>query len=267
MLLRALLLLALVAGGSILLTYALGAKVLLALGLMLAQIKVLWKTLLAIDAPAILAWLKMQANAFAKIELLKKWLMTSVMPLLVGRAALRQVEAFVARYFAMIRAYNRGLMQWYRGLDWYVKLIAALIVLFATLGLAVSSIGLWLILFSVQLPFWLLATFSATVHMVSATVQKMVFRAVAFLHLNWAWRLLKRQVPPDYLEQKRRFEFRVARRVVRRRRMTLRQLTNRDHALGLRVSLLVERLRSTAPPPPQGSDSAENSSDCDQKER
>jgi len=95
MLLRALLLLALVTAASLALTYALGEKVLIALGLILLQIQIIGKKLVSLELPAILAWLKAQAVLFFRIELLKKWVMTTLLPLLMGSALRRRLEGVI----------------------------------------------------------------------------------------------------------------------------------------------------------------------------
>ena len=240
---RSLLILLVVAGTSLALTWYFGEAILLALGLILLQAKVFGQKLMAIQWPAVLAWLKLEATNFFRIELLKKWMMTSLLPLLVGKALLNRIEAWFARYREMLATQYDELLGWYDGLEWYEKTIAALIVLFATLALSVTSLGLWLILFSVKLPFWLLAAFSALGRMTWESVRRMVFKALAFLQLGWLWRILRRRLPPGWLERKRRFDYRVARAVVRKRRMTLKQLAEGQRGLSLRMAILRETLR------------------------
>ena len=132
---------------------------------------------------------------------------------------------------------------WYRKLHWGEKLLAALIILFATLALSVTSLGLWLILFSVKMPLWIAAVATAFGRMIWVSVQKMAFRAAAFLQLSLLWKGLRRVLPSSWLARKRRFDYRVARTVIRRRRMTLRQLEARKDSLPFRMGLLVEYLR------------------------
>jgi hypothetical protein len=114
----------------------------------------------------------------------------------------------------------------------------------------VSSLGLWLILFSVKLPLWLVATVSAFARIVVTSVRKMAFKAVAFFQLGWLWRILRRRLPHEYLERKRRFDFRVARRVVRRRRMTVRQLAASKDGLSMRLALIGAYFRTPRPEMP-----------------
>lgn len=235
---RALFLLLLVAAASIALTYVFGAKVLLALGLILTQLKVLWAKLAAVELPAILVWLKTEARLFLRIELIKKYLMSSIMPMMLGSAIRRRIELFVARYKAAVTSRYQALMGWYGGLDPVVKILAALIVLFATLGASVSTLGLWLILFSVKLPFWLIAAGAALGRMFWASLTKTLFKTIAFLQLGWAWRLIRPRLPAAYLERKRRWDFRVARAVVRSRRLTLAQLHAQKDSLGMRLALI-----------------------------
>lgn len=247
MFLRAVLLLFLVVGLSVAATLYFGDEVLLALGLILIQLKIVAKKIAMIEWPSILVWLKTEIAQFFRIELLKKWFMTTALPLLIGNAVFRKLEAFVASYRAAISAQYDRLLRWYDGLQWYEKLIAALILLFGTLGLAVSSLGLWLILFSIKLPIWLIAAVSAFGRMVVLSVRKMLFKAVAFFQLSWLWKILRRRLPEEYLERKRKFDFRVARMVVRRRRMTVRQLAEKKDGLSMRLSLIAAYFRQPRP--------------------
>ncbi len=243
MFLRALLLLIAVIAVSVSLTMYFGQEVLVALGLLLTQAQTLFKKLMQVELPSILAWLKHQAAAFLRVELLKKWLMTTAVPLILGRAVLRRIEAFLGQYRAAVAKRYETMMAWYRDLDTPVKVIALLIVLFATVALSVTSIGLWLILFSVKLPFWVVAFVSSTGKMIWLSLQKYAFKLIAFFQLGWTWKFLKGRLPPDYLERKRRLDFRVARMVVRRRRMTVNQLAKRKDTLGMRLAILRERWR------------------------
>lgn len=250
MLLRALLLLVLVAGASIWLTLYFGQEVLLALGLILLQLQIIGKKIVSIELPAILVWLKTQAAVFFRVELLKKWVMTTALPLLVGNALLRRIERFVGQYREAVAVQYEAIIGWYGKLAWYEKTVAALILIFATLGLSVASLGLWLILFSVKLPIWLLAAVTSLGRMIWVSAQKMAFRAVAFLQLGWLWRIVRRRLPQEYLDRKRRFDFRVARMVVRKRRMTVRQLAQQKDSLGMRLALIRGYFQQPRPEPP-----------------
>ncbi len=243
MLLRPLALLVVAIALSLAATLYFGHEVLIGLGLILAQMKVLAKKLATIELPLILAWLKTQTSAFFKIELIKKWITTTLLPLLLGKALLRRIAAWLGAYRAAISRQYLLLMRWYRKLHPVEKAIAALAILFATLALSVTSLGLWLILFSVKLPLWIAATAAAFWRMVWVSVQKMTFKAVAFLQLSWAWRLLRRLLPASWLERKRRFDYRVAHAVVRRRRLTIRQLADRKDSLPFRLGILVDYWR------------------------
>lgn len=243
MFLRAFALLVIAVGLSVLATFYFGHEVLIALGLILAQIKIIAKKLAMVELPLILGWLKIHASAFFKIELIKKWFMSTLVPLLVGNAVLRRIAAFLERYRVGIRSRYRRMLRWYRRLHWGEKLLAALIILFVTLSLSVTSLGLWLILFSVKLPLWFAAAMAALWRIIWVSVQKMTFKAVAFLQLAWLWRFIRRLLPESWLERKRRFDYRVARAVIRRRRMTIRQLAERKDSLPFRMGLLVDYLR------------------------
>ena len=243
MMFRGLLLLVAVVSLSVAATMYFGQEVLIALGLILTQLKVLGKKLVGIELPAVLAWLKAQTAVFLRIELLKKWFLTSVMPLVLGKALLRRVAAFTTRYRRAVRLRYMHLLRWYRRLSVWEKLLAALIILFATVALSVTSLGLWLILFSVKIPLWIAAVVASLWRMTWTSVQKMAFRAAAFLQLSLLWKGLKRILPASWLARKRRFNYRVARTVVRRRRLTLKQLEDRKDTLPFRMGLLVEYLR------------------------
>lgn len=240
---RGILLLIAAVGFSVAATLHFGQDVLIALGLILTQLKVIAKKLAGTELAAVLFWLRAQATVFLRIELIKKWLMTSVVPLIFGKAALRRIAAFTARYRRAARRRYKRLLRWHRSLGTFEKLLAALIILFATVALSVTSIGLWLILFSVKIPLWIAAIATAFTTMVWTSVQKMAFRAAAFFQLALIWRWLKRRLPATWLERKRRFDYRVARTVVRRRRMTLRQLEARKDSLPFRMGILFDYLR------------------------
>lgn len=240
---RGILLLIAAVGFSIAATLHFGQDVLIALGLILTQLKVIAKKLAGTELAAILFWLRAQAAVFLRIELIKKWLMTSFLPLILGSAALRRIAAFTANYRRAIRRRYMGLLRWYRRLGKFEKLLAALIILFATIALSVSSIGLWLILFSVKIPLWIAALAAAFWNMVWTSIQKMAFRAAAFFQLALIWRWIKGRLPATWLDRKRRFDYRVARTVIRRRRMTLRQLEERKDNLPFRLGLLFDYLR------------------------
>ena len=244
MLLRALALLFLLVGLSVGLTLWFGHEVLIAIGLILTQAKVILKKLAVLELPAVLAWLKTQGELFFRVELIKKWFSTSLVPLLLGNAFLRRIEGFLGRYKSAVRAQYQGLLKWYASLGRGEQIAAALVVLAAFLALTVSSLGLWLILFSVKLPFWIAALFAATGRMIVSSVERMAFRTLAFFQLTWAWRLIRWMLPERLLERKRRFDFRVARMVVKRRRMTLRQLETSKNSLSLRLSLIAEYFRA-----------------------
>ncbi len=219
-----------------------GADVLIALGLILTQSKIIAKKLMQIELAAVLAWLKAQGGVFLKIELLKKWLMTTVLPLVVGSTVLRRVARFINGYRESIGLRYAAMMAWYDGLHPAEKIVAALIILFATVALSVTSLGLWLILFSVKLPIWFAAATAALWRMTWLSVQKMTFKAVAFLQLSLVWKGVRRLLPESWLERKRRFDYRLARAVIRRRRLTVRQLADRKDSLPFRLGLLFDYL-------------------------
>ena len=232
---------------SIAATMYFGQDVLIALGLILTQAKVMAKKMVGLELPAIIIWLKVQASIFFRIELLKKWITTTLLPLLLGRALLRRIAAWTGQYRRALRLRYMRLLRWYRRLHPAEKIIAALIILCATIALSVTSLGLWLVLFSVKLPLWFAAAATAFWKMIWTSVQKMTFRAVAFLQLSLGWRAVKKILPSALLERKRKFDYRVARAVIRRRRLTLRQLAERKDSLPFRMGLIFEYWRGSVP--------------------
>lgn len=240
--LRAFVILGLVLDLSVAATLYFGRDVLIALGLIAVQIKLLAKKLALVEWPALLVWLKTQSQLFLRVELIKKYLTTTVIPLVMGRALVRRISAGLRVYIAAVKARQAALMNWFRGLTGIERVLAWAILLAATLGLSVSTLGLWLILFSVQLPLWLVAGAASLGRMLWASVSKSLFKMVAFLQLRWLWRGVRRLLPRRWLEAKRRWDYRVARAVIRRRRMTVRQLAVRKDRLPFRMGVLVEYL-------------------------
>lgn len=240
---RALCLLVLVITASVLLTLMLGHEVLLALGLIATQIKLLIAKASSLKLPTVLAWLKTEAHLFFRVELIKKWVYSSLVPLVVGSAILRRLKLWMAGYIDAVRSRYRAMIDWYGRLGRAEKVVATLIVVFATLALTVSTLGLWLVLFTVQLPLWVLAAAAAAGKSVWLSARKSLFKTLAFFQLGWLWRLIRGRLPKDVLEKKRRLDFRLARRVIRSRKMTLRQVTAGKDGLALRLALIRARLR------------------------
>jgi len=110
MLLRALLILLIVGAISIGLTLYFGNEVFVALGMILVQVKVVAKKLVAVELPSVLAWLKTETSSFFRIELLKRWAMTTALPLLVGNALLRKIDVFPSQYCEAIQRRYDGLI-------------------------------------------------------------------------------------------------------------------------------------------------------------
>jgi uncharacterized membrane protein YhdT len=146
----------------------------------------------------------------------------------------------VQGYLGRVRDRYAKLLDWFDRLSPVERTVAWMVILFGTLALSVTSLGLWLVLFSVQLPLWFVAAGSAFVRMVWTSLQKTVFKAIAFLQLGWKG--LRRLLPSALLERKRRLDFRIARAVVRRRRLTLKQLVERKGRLPFRLGLMAEYL-------------------------
>lgn len=254
MILRALALLVLLAGVSATLSWWSGAEVLAALGLMLTQAKVVGAKLLAVGGRGALGWLKAQGINFARVELAKRWVLKSLVPLLIGAANQRRIAAAVQALREATRARYEAMMAWYAALPRRMRILAIAVAMAATLVLAVTTMSLWLVLFSVQLPIWIIAAVSASWQFLWRYLQKLAFRTIAFMQLDRVWSLLRRQLPASYLERKRRFDYRIARMVVRRRRMTLAQLHAHKHGLRMRLALIAEYFRHARPDTPSAAE-------------
>ncbi|MEM9779301.1 MAG: hypothetical protein AAF813_05260 [Pseudomonadota bacterium] len=250
MLIRALALLIVLIGVSLGLSFWFGAEVLAALGAVIAQLKVIIARTMAISSQTILVWLKAQGLNFARVELAKRWFLKSLVPMLIGAANQRRIANFVQAYTSFAKARFGEMMDWYRALPRPTRYVLILVAMSASLALALTTMSLWLLLFSVQLPMWIIAGFAAFGQLIWQTVQKTVFRTLAFMQLFRAWDFLRGRVPPAYLQRLRRFNFRIARIVVRKRRMTVAQLHDRKGNLGLRWALLLEYFRHARPETP-----------------
>lgn len=250
MLVRALAILTVMVTLSVGLSIYFGAEILAALGLILAQLKVVITKVMALSSQTIMLWLRAQGLNFARVELAKRWFLKSLVPMLIGAANQRRIAAFVHTYTAFARARFDAMMGWYYAQPRQMRILMILIAMAATLALAITSMSLWLLLFSVQLPLWILAGLAAFWQMIWQTVQKLIFRTLAFMQLFRAWGYLRNRVPPAYLERLRQFNFRVARVVVRRRRMTLAQLHKRKGSWAMRWALFREYFRQSRPTGP-----------------
>ncbi len=240
--LRALLFLFLVAAISIAATLAFGERILVALGFLLVQVKVLAGKLRGLRLSEVAAWVKLHGTGFFRKDLLMKWLTTYAAPLLLGKAIYRRIASLIGQARAAVGQRYSDMMGWYNARGTVERAILALVVLLATLALSVTSLGLWLILFSVKFPLWVIAAFMAALKGLWLNAQKTVFRMVAFLQLGWLWRWVRPWIPARWLRWKRRLDYRIARSVVRRRRMTLQQLAARKDRLPFRLGVMVEWL-------------------------
>ncbi|MCC1493786.1 hypothetical protein [Cognatishimia sp. F0-27] len=239
---RAIALLVLAIGASILATLYFGNEVLIALGLILTQSKVLLQKIVSLKPALVLAWIKAHGIVFFKKDLPYRWVSSVLVPLVLGKALAKRIGLIVDRLTAPIVQQRALLMAWYRGRSGLEKGLLTVALVAATLALSVTTIGLWLILFSISLPLWLVSTALALGKALSRTVQKSLFRAVAFLQLKWVSRLLVRILPKQWVARKRRFDFRMARAVVRRRRMTVEQLAARKDKLPFQAGVFLEFL-------------------------
>lgn len=72
--------------------------------------------------------------------------------------------------------------------------------------------------------------------------RKIEFKTVAlFVRLGLLRRVIQRRLPKGYLERKRGIDFRVARKVVRQRWLTVRQLADCKDSLSLRRAVIRAR--------------------------
>lgn len=245
MIYRTLALLIVLIAVSVGLTYAIGEKVLVALGIVLVQLQILTKKLFTIEWAAIVLWLKTNTTLFLRVELLKKWATTSVLPLFMGSVLRRRVSAWLGMLQFSIRSRYDALLAWYDKLNALEKALTALVLIAALFALSVSSLGLWLVLFSIKMPLWIVAFFAAVAKSFWQSASKMLFRAVAFFQIGILWGLTRRILPESVLEKKRRFDFRIARAVVKRRRLTLRELSSRKETFALKWAVFREGLRQS----------------------
>ncbi len=101
------------------------------------------------------------------------------------------------------------------------------------------SPGPWLILFSDNPPLWVITAFMTAHEGLRRNARKTVFRMIAFLQPGWLWRWIRPWIPARWLRWKRRLDCRIARSVVRHRRMTVQQRTARKARLPFRQAVMV----------------------------
>ncbi|PWJ21272.1 hypothetical protein [Jannaschia seohaensis] len=241
---QSILLLALAVAASVFATLQFGDEVLIALGLILVKVKLLWGKLLSIKPPALWSWLKQQGAVFLRKDLPYKYLSSVVVPMTLGRRLLRRISETISRLLAPVTRTQARMMAWYGRQTGLARACLAVALLGLTLALTVSTIGLWLILFSVSIPLWLAALGLTLGRMLLASAQKTVFKMIAFLQLKWLWRGLRRLLPQGWLDRQRRLNYRLARAVIRRRKLTARTLAGRKDELRYRLGLILEILAS-----------------------
>lgn len=250
MLLRATLILVALIALSVGLGLMVGNEVLAALGAMLAQAKVILGKAASLSGAAVLTWLKAQGINFARVEIAKRWFLKSLIPLVIGAAAQRRIANAVGAYVAAFKARSGAASARFKAQPLWIKAAAIVAMLVATAALTMSTLSLWLLVFSVKLPIWAYAGLGAAWQFVWTYLQKLIFRTVAFMQLYRVWGWMRKKLPRSYLERKRRFDFRLARIVVRRRRMTVAQLHAQKHGLKMRLALLREYFRHRRPETP-----------------
>ena len=247
MLLRALAILAFLAGVCLGLSYWFGAEILAAIGFMVQQAKIVIARLATVSAGGVATWLKAQGINFARVELGKRWFVKSILPLLIGAALQRRISIMFRSFLRRVKLRYRRMQRWYKAQDRVMRYVLIGIVVGATLALALTSMSLWLFIFSVQVPFWIIATLGAFWQVIWRSLQKALFRTLAFMQIYRAWGFVRNRLPESYLRRVRRFNFRIARIVVKRRRMTISQLHARKDSWGMRWALIREYFRHKRP--------------------
>ncbi len=224
MLVRALLILFAIGSVTAGVSYIFGAEILAALGMIFSQLKVVTARVMAMSSGTVLAWLKAQGINFARVELGKRWLLKTLLPLLVGAAMMRRLSQLAAGFKARFVETSNQLTNWYRELPTAVRIVGILIAMCGILALAVTTMSLWLLIFSIQLPIWVAAAFAAFGQMIWQSLQKAVFRAIAFFKLTKIWAFLKKRLPETQQQGLKRFERKMARNVIRQRRAAVARL-------------------------------------------
>ena len=194
MFLRALALLILLCLASVALSAYFGAEILAALGAILAQLKIIGAKLSAVSSRTVLLWLKAQGINFARIEIGKRWLTRSLIPLLIGAATQRRITRFAHRFAALVRERYDAMLAAYRAQPRPTRILLVLIAIAATMAVTVTTISLWLVVFSVQLPLWILAGVAAFWRVIWLWAQKLVFRTLAFMQIFRIWGFLRRRM-------------------------------------------------------------------------
>lgn len=249
MFLRALAILFALIAASVALSFAFGAEVLAALGLIASQLKIVLAKVASVSWKGIIVWLKAQGINFARVEVAKRWFLKSILPLIIGAAMQRRIAEFFKKFVDGFKRRRDRMMAAYRSWPKHVRIVSVLAVIAGMLALTISTMSIWLILISVQLPIWIIAATGSLWHIVWRTIQKLIFRTLAFMQLYKVWGFLKKRVPETYLRRKRAFDFRVARMVVKQRKLTVAQLHAQKHGWAMRWSLLKAYFRNRRPSP------------------
>lgn len=247
MLTRAVAVLAFLIAVSFGLSWALGGEALAALGLILVQLKIVFAKVGTISTKTIIAWVKAQGVNFARVEVAKRWVLKSLLPLIIGASLQRKIAAVFGKFLEGYKRRKEALMANYHSWPKPVQAIAIACSLLAILAMSLTTMSVWLFIFSVQLPIWILAASGSLWKMLLGVVQKLLFRTIAFMQLYKIWGFIKKRLPESYLRKKRQFDFKVARIVVRQRKMTVAQLRAQKDSLGMRVALVREYFRHKRP--------------------
>ncbi len=249
MFIRALAILFLLIAASVALSFAFGAEVLAAVGLILSQLKIVLAKVGALSWKGAVVWLKAQGVNFARVEVAKRWFLKSLLPLIIGASMQRRISQLFDRFLTGFRKRRDAMMDTYRGWPKPVRIVTVLAAVAAVLALTITTMSVWLIVISVQLPIWIIAASGSLWQILWRFLQKLVFRTLAFMQLYRVWGALKKRLPESYLRRKRAFDFRVARMVVRQRRMTVAQLHAQKNGWSMRLSLLRAYFRNRRPTP------------------
>ncbi len=219
--LRALALLALVIAASVALSLVFGTQVLAALGLMIGKAKLLAANALAAVAKGAGVWLRAQGVRFARVEIAKRWVYRSLLPLVIGAAGQRRVRALLRHARRAVRRRHDAMMAWYGRQPLALRVATVGLAIAAMLALTATSVGIWVLIFSVQVPVWILAGLGSVGSLIRDYVERAVFKTVVFMKLDRLWAWAEARLPRGLRRAKRRADLKVARTVVKGRRKAI----------------------------------------------
>ncbi len=191
-------------------------------------------------------WLKLMLVNFFKVEILKKWMITVAIPLLIGIKNRQSLKRFLRRLRTRVELRRRYLMLRYRALSPVWRLVLGVGVVGAILVLSLFVWWFGFLLFLVKIPAWISGPLWYLWSFFTLAIQKAVFQIVVFLHLDRLWRRLKSFLPQRIIRRWRAANYRALRMAIKRRNLTADQLKVKKQKLTLRLSLRKERNRNRA---------------------